>query len=204
MADLKIIRQHIHKNGIDYCHYTLAQFISRSFPDASELCLWIAVLVNLEIDKANVCLEINTIEQKSRAWGWYEIPSIAELERIIERSPVIGKPGDELPLIEDNGKLYLHRYYHYEKSISEHLLARSAHHRLLSAAEIAMIDRLFDQASNSTQPDMQKVAAIVSSLHPLGIISGGPGTGKTYTAIALAVRALKNKEIKKQNAELPN
>ena len=181
MADLNIIRKHVQQNGIDYCHYTLAQFINRSFPDASELCLWIAVLVNLEIDKANVCLEIKSIEQKSRTWGWQNIPPLAELEAIIQGCPLIGKPGDELPLIADNGKLYLHRYYHYEKSISEHLLARSGHQRLMSGAETEVIDRLFDQGGDSTQPDMQKVAAIVCSLHPLGIISGGPGTGKTYT-----------------------
>lgn len=181
MADLNIIRQHIMQNGIDYCQFTLAQFLYRGFPDASELCLWIAVLVNLEIDQANVCLEIETIEQKSRAWGWQEVPPLDELEDIIRSCPLIGRPGDELPLIADNGKLYLHRYYHYEKSISEHLLARSGCQRLMSGAETEIIDRLFDQDSNSKQPDMQKIAAIVCSLHPLAIISGGPGTGKTYT-----------------------
>ena len=33
--------------------------------------------------------------------------------------------------------------------------------------------------------------------HGLTVITGGPGTGKTYTAIALAVRALKAKEVKR-------
>ncbi len=201
MADLNIIRQHILNNGIDYCHFTLAQYINRSIPEASELCLWLAVLVNLEIDQANVCLDIESVSEKSAAWGWREIPGLEQLQNDIADCPVIGRPGDVRPLIADNGKLYLHRYFHYETSISQHLLARTGQQPLLVESQIKNIDSVFAAEQGDPEVDMQKIAAIVCSLHPLVIISGGPGTGKTYTVSrVLAILIQQQPDIKIQLA----
>ncbi len=182
MSELNTIRQHIIDNGIAYGHYTLAQFIKRKIPEANELSLWLAVLVNLEIDRANVCLDIAAIRHRSEAWGWPEIPGIDELQDLIASSPVFGQPGEQRPLIMDRGRLYLHRFYHYELAISEHLLSRCGQQaKTIADEQIATVDRLFPGTEDADKVDMQKIAAIVSSLHPLAIISGGPGTGKTYT-----------------------
>lgn len=201
MADLNIIRQHILNNGIDYCHYTLAQLIHRSIPDASEMCLWLAVLVNLEIDKANVCLAVESIEEKSKACGWRDIPGLDELQDIIANCPVIGRPGDVRPLIADNDKLYLHRYFHYETGISQHLLARTGQPQPVLEEQARFLDSLFPAEPVDHGIDMQKIAAIVCSLHPLAIISGGPGTGKTYTVSkVLAIMSQQQPDIRIQLA----
>ncbi len=43
----------------------------------------------------------------------------------------------------------------------------------------------------------QKKMVDMSSKHDLMFVSGPAGTGKTYTSVALAIRALKNREVKK-------
>ena len=47
----------------------------------------------------------------------------------------------------------------------------------------------------------QKILVTVCQESDIIFAVGSAGTGKTYTAVALAVKALKNKEVKKKNSE---
>jgi exodeoxyribonuclease V alpha subunit len=93
------------------------------------------------------------------------------------------------PLILDgDGRLYLHRYFDYERRLAARLLqCGPAANEAANAALRARLDALF--ASNAAQlggrTDWQKVAAALALLSRLTVISGGPGTGKTTTVVKL-------------------
>lgn len=105
----------------------------------------------------------------------------------LRRSPVVGEPGDFRPLVLDGaGRLYLHRYWDYEREVAEALLERAGAEAdgIDETALRAGLDRLFAEAPE-VAPDWQRIAAAVAALKRLCVISGGPGTGKTSTVIRI-------------------
>jgi exodeoxyribonuclease V alpha subunit len=83
--------------------------------------------------------------------------------------------------------LYLRRYVGYEQRVGQSLLQRASEPLAVSEAEAReWLDRFF--VPNPEVPgtiDWQKVACAVALRARLSVITGGPGTGKTYTAARL-------------------
>ena len=87
--------------------------------------------------------------------------------------------------------LYLRRYWFYEERVGQNLLQR-AQSALPVPEALARdwLDRFFGQQTPSgvapeDQTDWQKLACAVALRANLAVITGGPGTGKTYTAARL-------------------
>jgi exodeoxyribonuclease V alpha subunit len=118
---------------------------------------------------------------------------LATLRGGLLASKVVGTPGapGALPLILDDERLYLHRYFDYECRLAASLAARRAGHPHAPGAAtlpdpvVALLGRLFPGHAQPAAPDWQKLAAITALLGRLTIISGGPGTGKTTTVVGL-------------------
>ena len=106
------------------------------------------------------------------------------------------------PLVLCADRLYLRRYWRYETRVAAQVRARAAvggggedlAATLDSTQARKLLDRLFEPpaASNAAAeeaagPDWQKVACAVALRGRLTLITGGPGTGKTYTAARLVV-----------------
>ena len=97
-------------------------------------------------------------------------------------------PKDETgssPLVLDHGRLYLRRYWRHETRVAAWARARTLSAQSLAppARIKAVLDRLFDAPG----PDWQKIACALALRGRLTLITGGPGTGKTYTAARLLV-----------------
>lgn len=82
--------------------------------------------------------------------------------------------------------LYLRRYWDHERMVAAHILQRStaAGVQLPEQAAREWLDRFFPVASGAGC-NWQKVACAVALRGRFSIITGGPGTGKTYTAARL-------------------
>jgi exodeoxyribonuclease V alpha subunit len=85
--------------------------------------------------------------------------------------------------------LYLRRYWVYEQQVAQAVSQRAAAQPDVdTAAAKAWLDRLFDSPPAGTepaQPQWQKIACALALRSGLTVITGGPGTGKTYTAARL-------------------
>ena len=116
--------------------------------------------------------------------------------RTLLSSGVVGTPEvpGSMPLVLDaEDRLYLHRYFDYERRLAHRLLrTRGATAQL--AGDTAKLQRRLDglfaaNASNVSlqggAADWQKLAAALALRGRLTIISGGPGTGKTTTVVNL-------------------
>ncbi len=83
--------------------------------------------------------------------------------------------------------LYLRRYAGYERRVGQGLLQRAGDPvQVAQAAARRWLDRFFP--ADPATPDVvdwQKVACAVALRARLSVITGGPGTGKTYTAARL-------------------
>ena len=114
-------------------------------------------------------------------------------------------PVDELgssPLVLCDDRLYLRRYWRYEARVADQVRARTVADdarddlaaTLDRAKARALMDRLFAAPADAKAaagaplgPDWQKVACALALRGRLTLITGGPGTGKTYTAARLLV-----------------
>lgn len=87
--------------------------------------------------------------------------------------------------------LYLRRYAGYEQRVGQGLLQRASEPLPVpEAAARRWLDRFFVPSAEalsetSSDTDWQKVACAVALRARLSVITGGPGTGKTYTAARL-------------------
>jgi exodeoxyribonuclease V alpha subunit len=101
-------------------------------------------------------------------------------------------PGDldyGQPLVLDGSRLYLRRYWRDETLVADSVRARAlALHAVDPAPVQRWLDILFTspRAPNGAErPDWQKLACAIALRGSIAIITGGPGTGKTYTVARL-------------------
>ena len=104
---------------------------------------------------------------------------------------VIGDATDATLLVLNGSKLYLRRYWNYERSV-ESSLKKIKEHRSAELLSDDLLKRYFsdDLARPPALIGQQRKAARNGVSGGLSILSGGPGTGKTYTlARAVALMA---------------
>ena len=103
----------------------------------------------------------------------------------VERPQADSQGGSE-PLVLSGAKLYLRRMWSCEQTVAQAVLERVAITEQADAAQVRRwLDALFPAASAEPGMDWQKLACGLALNGRLGLITGGPGTGKTYTVARL-------------------
>ncbi|MES2901829.1 MAG: exodeoxyribonuclease V subunit alpha [Pseudomonadota bacterium] len=98
----------------------------------------------------------------------------------------VGELDFDQPLVLDGERLYLRRYWRDETQVAQAIRARATDTRALDAAQVrGWLDILFASERRAQAPDWQKLACAIALRGAIGIITGGPGTGKTYTVARL-------------------
>ncbi len=146
-----------------------------------------AALVSRATGNGDVYLDLGSVAETSMSFtlngdAVVKCPELSEWSKKISQSRAVGKPGDFRPLILDKkNRLYLYRYWDYEKHLSDAITRRMRE-------DIPNIDRallkdglkrLFQE--NDDDSKWLKVAAVIAVFKKFCVISGGPGTGKTFT-----------------------
>lgn len=114
-------------------------------------------------------------------------PRLQDWCQALAASGVVGAPGSDRPLILDPaGRLYLQRLWCDEDAVARDLVARAAPCADVDPAALhGPLCALF--AGDDAGSVGQRRAAAVAALHGVGILSGGPGTGKTHTVGKLLI-----------------
>ncbi|MFO2466572.1 exodeoxyribonuclease V subunit alpha [Pseudomonas sp. 15FMM2] len=89
------------------------------------------------------------------------------------------------PLVLSGKRLYLRRYWTYERRIDNALRQRLATREPVAVDLPQRLDGLFDQAPPDGVIDWQKLACALATRGAFSIVTGGPGTGKTTTVVRL-------------------
>lgn len=90
------------------------------------------------------------------------------------------------PLVFDGERLYLRRYWRDETLVAGSIRARAAATHPVESTQVrTWLDLLFTAQRAEHKPDWQKLACAVALRGSVAIITGGPGTGKTYTVARL-------------------
>jgi exodeoxyribonuclease V alpha subunit len=147
-----------------------------------------ALLVSRQLTGGHICLPLREIAGQPLPAVYRGLERAPEVDNWIEKlqgSDVVGAPGEFKPLILDGqGRLYLRRYWEYEKRLAGIIKSR------LKAARPAVDTKLLRQGLERFFPtkgetNWQKVAAFTAVMSNFCVITGGPGTGKTRTVAAI-------------------
>ena len=112
------------------------------------------------------------------------LPLPEDARALLLASRLVGTPEqpENRPMVLDGeNRLYLHRYFDYERTFAKHLLAFNETLATDIASAQNSLDIFFGKPENTEIPDWQRIAAALSMQQRLTVISGGPGTGKTTT-----------------------
>ncbi|MNM22572.1 RecBCD enzyme subunit RecD [compost metagenome] len=171
-------------------------------PDAAAVGVACVVLSELE-GRGHSCLMLTELAgEPSQLLGWSEelwhavlavsgpLPvSLDDWRALLAGAPQVwqvGAPDVRQPLVLDGDRLYLRRYWRDETLVGEKIAARAQDLTNPPLAQVRLwLDILFDQPTQNGGPDWQKVACAIALRGKVAIITGGPGTGKTYTVASL-------------------
>jgi exodeoxyribonuclease V alpha subunit len=98
-----------------------------------------------------------------------------------------GERAATLPLVIEQNRLYLHRYWFYENRLAMQIKAMTqlseTCEQKIAADPAALFDKYFGISTDET--DWQREAAKMAVKKSFSIITGGPGTGKTTTVVKI-------------------
>ncbi|MFA7384109.1 MAG: exodeoxyribonuclease V subunit alpha [Desulfurivibrionaceae bacterium] len=104
-------------------------------------------------------------------------PSLAELIAELRESPLVSRDGHLAPLVLEGTRLYLQRYWRYEEELAQEIRARTASP---AAVQEDLLENSLAELFTGTAQDVRQNRACAGIFRErLGLITGGPGTGKT-------------------------
>lgn len=178
-------------SAVDKLAAAFAEFIYAHAVDSAEIAAVTAGLVSSRLSNGFVCLDMR--EDVAAIFAALNLPlPDAEILSVMNDTPVweralldsttVTSAGFVSPMVLENGRLYLQRYWNYERVMGEELTARS---RLASNIDTTRLANYLDILFPDADAALQKQAALGAISRRLSIISGGPGTGKTTTAAGI-------------------
>lgn len=164
---------------------------------ARECLTMLSAFVSGQTGEQHSCIDLEKLGQPFL--GVYRFPELNTMLSYIQnagtfaRLSATGVNLDEptaKPIILQDGKLYLQRYWQYESQLAAIIREKSTKTLDLdiTAAKVLLSD-LFDEEHNDAEQgqtlDWQKIAVCIAASQTLSFITGGPGTGKTTTVTKL-------------------
>lgn len=144
-----------------------------------------AALASRAVQRGHVCADLERISQEAlldgdgTPVGDGRPPfALAAALAALAASPLVSDGSTPTPLVLQRGRLYLYRYYAYERRLAEALRRRAAFESAVDETVLEVgLARLFAEPGAEEQRRAAKRAVQTR----LSVISGGPGTGKTTT-----------------------
>lgn len=167
---------------VDELDVHFAGLMLRLHGEESEELALAAALLSQWRQRGHACLDLDSLQVADDEGDALELPEPGAWVRALEHSPVVGAAHEFKPLIlTAPGRLYLRRYWEYEEEVYYQLSKRIEEGDLPADASLAeRLDRLFADGAED-----QRNAVETAMRKRFCVISGGPGTGKTTTAVRL-------------------
>ncbi len=170
--------------------FIAAALTSNTTTDAKHTCLDLAGAA----DKTVLQLFPDIPESEQKQLNVQKTPLLSDWISRLQSSTVVGLPGSYTPLILDEGnRLYFYRFWQYEQQLACAIRQRLSQKPLELDNQVLTdgLRRYFIESP--TDPDWQQVAAFTALGRHFTVITGGPGTGKTYTVTTIMALLLEQK-----------
>ena len=186
----------IHEHGFfSSLDYFFARSISKTFNEKNAIVQVSVALASKALFQGDICLDLKEITTKKTNQAFFfdipvDVPTLKNWIKALTQSPLISDT-NKTPLVLDiDNRLYLSKYFDFQSRLIQNIVSRlpiktsKGKTKKIQSEKIAefLIDKLIDVYFNSFDLNTvgQQKAVKHAVLQPLTIISGGPGTGKTY------------------------
>ncbi len=206
---LTLLDQWVARGWLRELDVAFARFLQEETPDTTAPALLAATLVSHQLGRGHVCLNlhstvlhpVDTLAIPTHRPHAVDLPSVplpADLlhgwtwpmwHDHLQACEWVDDGTGQAPLVLSGHRLYLRRYWSYERQVESAIESRMAHS---DARPPSWPTDLVRDSLNALfppypepSPDWQKVACAVAARSAFSIITGGPGTGKTTTVVRL-------------------
>lgn len=188
------------RNGVlSYLDEHFARAIGRIGGEQRAEVLLAAALTSRFVRNGHVCLDLArfvaapAVVEEGEETAAVRWPALDVWIEALRSSPLVAlaeAQSEPRPLVLDTGgRLYLKRYWDHEAEVVAAIRRRVAESDPIDDVEWlrGALDRLFPRGPESAAggPDWQRIAAVVALQRLFCVISGGPGTGKTFTVVKI-------------------
>ncbi len=169
--------------------HALAQSLRKLDPATPDLVLAAAALASLAVGQGHAAFDParpHVLVEGGIDWPdadqWRDALATS---RWIDPAEAGWSASTAMPLVLENGLLYLRRYREYEFRLALRLQQMAT--QVAATSDVASLAPLFEKLFPHARDgdDRQAQAAAVALLHSLLLVTGGPGTGKTTTIARL-------------------
>ncbi|WP_207061846.1 exodeoxyribonuclease V subunit alpha [Motiliproteus sp. SC1-56] len=181
---------------VEAIDFFLARELERQFgaPCPERFHLWLAL--HWALRQGHSCLDLAGIagrtlwadggaDEPRPGYAFGPLPALRALLAGLDLSPEADRP-----VVVEGDRAYLRRYWRFETELAMRLRQRMRAVRL-QPGQLQRARRLLSElfpnppGGEQSETDWQAVAVANALVHPFSVLSGGPGTGKTYTVARL-------------------
>ncbi|SFU32047.1 DNA helicase/exodeoxyribonuclease V, alpha subunit [Nitrosomonas eutropha] len=187
----------------------LVRFFKTEVPAMDPVLMLVTALVSHQLGRGHVCLDLDNLlsdpctvlslpSDQNEPSARKEIQHISVLLAdwkasgwLTQQTELISKDEKNTPLVLTGTRLYLRRYWRYERQVETAIYQRliSSQQIISQLPDIEFKDKLHALFPSTgtvyAQTDWQKIACALAARSAFSIITGGPGTGKTTTVVRL-------------------
>ncbi|WP_053154225.1 exodeoxyribonuclease V subunit alpha [Pseudomonas sp. P1.8] len=206
---LRLLTRWVERGWLRSLDKAFVAFLHELAPDDDPLVLLAAALTSHQLGHGHVCLDLfETLKEPDFALslppegdqqsGVMLLPSqlLEAVDgghwcKVLASSSLVALAADpreavqQRPLVLSGKRLYLRRYWTYERRIDNLLRERLAAHEATPSDLLQRLTELFGPARTGEVIDWQKLACALATRGAFSIVTGGPGTGKTTTVVRL-------------------
>lgn len=174
--------------------YQFARFIAGQEDSDDPVIPLLAALVSYQLSRGEVCLPLQQLPRVAADWPHRlrdqlhkALPEALLDEQQLQSFQTVSNGSNESPLVISGGRLYLYRYWRYERFVADTIKHLAQPRKLNVVSVREQLGQLFPEPESGAgqETDWQKVAVAVALSRRFSVISGGPGTGKTTTVTRL-------------------
>ncbi|MFP3869617.1 MAG: exodeoxyribonuclease V subunit alpha [Syntrophobacteria bacterium] len=182
----------LYSSGVfSYLDIHFASFLAKLDGSNAWELLLAAALASSHTRQGHICVDLSRAEQGLLPEGKdgqepLLCPPLDRWVELLEKSPVVGKPGEYRPLVlDERARLYLYRYWDYQEKLSAFI--KSCIGRDEQPMDLPLLKQALECLflPQGDEIDWQKVGAFTALNKQFCVLSGGPGTGKTTTVAKL-------------------
>ena len=206
---MELLNAWVQRQWLRELDYALTRFLWLEAPDASPELLLAIALTSHQLGRGHVCLDLKATlddpyfvlslppeQRRDKDFDVVTLPSevltglsLANWISKIKHPDLVNEGIGQSPLVLDGARLYLRRYWHYERSVESALeqrlnLSTSICQSLPHVDCQNTLTALFPTDTHSST-NWQKIACALAARSAFCVITGGPGTGKTTTVVKL-------------------
>jgi exodeoxyribonuclease V alpha subunit len=213
-----------HKTGtIRAVDLAIAKFLHQRDPASDGRVLLAGALASYQYGKGHTCLDpkefhkspatfLETLSPRDTAdekpkldpvpESWITKLNWDDWMAALIASPLVGKAESSAPLVLDGDRIYLTRNWDHEQRIGKEISARLEVDAESTSDMAETLGILFPDVVDETKeakpqgPHWQKISAALASEGRLLILTGGPGTGKTYTVARILALLQKDQPLR--------